>query len=130
MENVLAALLAERGEIVAGVAAALVIAGGLVLRWTGMRHPERTSVSTGNLRKVSEKVAAIDDHLSKVDQRLGRVETEISHMPTRKEFHEMDIALTRLDAKISGVETISKSTGHAVGRIEGFLLDYTKRSEK
>jgi hypothetical protein len=75
----------------------------------------------------SAKIETVAKRLDGFDKRLARVESDIEHLPTREEFHQMELGMVKLQERTVGIERTTESTGRAVGRIEDFMISM-KRS--
>jgi cytochrome oxidase assembly protein ShyY1 len=117
LENFFFNLTSQQGPVVAAIASVLVIIGGVVLRTRGWISADKAPAPTTN------GLADLNGKVSKIETRLTQVENDMRHLPTRDEFHKMDVALVRL-------ETVVVGTSAAVSRIEGFLLDIKSRGSK
>lgn len=120
MENVLNTVLETRGEIVAAIATAIVIAGGVLAKKFNLFGGGYKGDAGVAIEAVSKQVAALD-------VRINRVEVDLEHLPTRVEFHQMSIQLAQLDGKINGVEASVRATGHAVGVIQEHMLNWARK---
>lgn len=97
------------------VAAAL-IALGLYLRFiSGGKAEDGVAGPASRFESVAERMDTFD-------KRLARVESDIEHLPTREEFHEMELTVARLDQRVVAIDRNTESTSRAVGRIEDFLI--------
>ncbi|APE43640.1 hypothetical protein BOO69_09605 [Sulfitobacter alexandrii] len=97
-------------------AAAALIALGLYLRFNSSGKSEETGGATGS------KFESVAERMDTFDKRLARVESDIEHLPTREEFHEMELTVARLDQRVMAIDRNTESTSRAVGRIEDFLI--------
>ena len=62
--------------------------------------------------------------------RLGEVEDDIRHLPTRKAFHEMELSLARYDERMDSLAKTTAATNRAVGRIEDFMIGVSKKGSR
>lgn len=119
MENYLLSIL-ESGPVGALVVVAVLLAG-FVLRQKGWLTGDKSKVvSSSQLSELNSRVGAIDT-------RLGEVENDIRHLPTRDEFHKMEVSLARYDERMKNLAKTTTATNRAVGRIEDFMIDVSKK---
>ena len=71
---------------------------------------------------AASRIDRLAAQVETVDQRLGRVESDLEHMPTNKDFHAMEMKFERMSGRMMSIERTTESTGRAVGRIEDFML--------
>lgn len=116
--------LAERGDVLSLVVAGLVALGALYFR----RRSEGASDEPPDLTDIDAGVTRLSGRLNQVESRLERLEADVEHLPTREEFHKMEIAMTRLDGRMETIDQRTSATGRAVGRIEDFLLKISGQS--
>ncbi len=76
---------------------------------------------------TSTKIETVAKRLDGFDKRLARVESDIEHLPTREEFHQMELGMVKLQERTVGIERTTESTGRAVGRIEDFMISMKGR---
>lgn len=123
MENYLLSILTKGGPLGAIVVIAVLLIG-FALRNKGWLTSDKSKVvSNTQLSDLSVKVGAMNT-------RLTSLETEVRHLPTRDEFHAQDLEITRLQERLKSVDKTTIATGHAVARIEDFLINLSKRSKK
>ena len=80
-------------------------------------------VATGELQEIGKRL----DH---IDNRVQEVERDIQNRPTRGEFHQLQIAMTKLGGRIDGVNGSLTRIDKAVTRIEDFMLNHSDRRGK
>lgn len=110
-------LLAGRGDLLGAIAAVFVVLAGmfLKLRADASKAPSNAAVDAQKIEKVFGRIDGID-------KRLARVESDVEHLPTRAEFHKMEIGMAKLSERVVGIERTTESTSRAVGRIEDFMI--------
>lgn len=119
MEELIDALTA-RGELTAAAAVAAFATLGL---WAKSRLGSSATDEAAEAReKRDEKIDHIGQRVDKFDARLARVESDIEHLPTREEFHKVQLAMATMQQRIVGIERTTEATGRAVGRIEDFMI--------
>lgn len=110
----------ERGDLVAVVVIFIVTGAGLYLKQKpgGKAEADRSKAVSDPVLKL-EKVAV---RLDALDTRIARVENDLEHIPTIKQFHDLEVKFERMSGRMMGIERTTESTGRAVGRIEDFML--------
>ncbi|KPU84428.1 hypothetical protein JI58_03920 [Marinosulfonomonas sp. PRT-SC04] len=99
----------------------VVLLAGFVLRQKGWLTGDKSKVvSNSQLSELNSRVGAIDT-------RLGEAENDIRHLPTREEFHKMEVSLARYDERMKNLAKTTTATNRAVGRIEDFMIDVSKK---
>lgn len=132
MEGNLSSIVAENWEAIgAGLVA---IAAGIGAFF--IKNPTffRGATSTDNrpevdLSPVRSQIEDIDRRVTEVvrDQTSMRsdikdLKTELRHMPSAQDLHDLELKVSSLKGQISGVENLMKSVGASVQRMEGFML--------
>ena len=126
MESILLSLLEKGGPLGFMIAFIVIMFGvGAFLRQKGLL-PASGKTATVDLDRLS----SIDTKLGVVDRRLTDVEHDLRNRPTRRELHELDIAITKLDGRIDGIEKITTATNHMVWRIEQHFMGPDASSSK
>lgn len=60
--------------------------------------------------------------LAEHDHRLGRLENDIAHMPSKESVHQLQLDLTELKGQIGIMAKSSEATERTARRVEEFLL--------
>lgn len=100
----------ENGGIVGSAFGIIVVSVGIYMRFRPSSPPDVTN-------------AALGERVDAIDRRLARVESDIEHLPTRKEMHEMQIDITRLQTELKAIAKTTGETRAGITRIEGILID-------
>lgn len=110
--------LLEKGGFAGALVVGVVLMLGVFLRQKG-------SISIGDETRVvkTHRLDAIDQKLGRIDARLGEVEVDLDNRPTRKEMHDLDKAVTRLDERMEGLGKITSQTNAGVARLEDFMIN-------
>ncbi|MGR3484052.1 MAG: DUF2730 family protein [Paracoccaceae bacterium] len=101
----------------------MVLLLGYILRSKAWLGREGKVVSTTALATLTEKV-------SNIDTRVAVVENQIEELPTRQEMHDTEVALTRIDGRLDGMEQLQAASGRQLTRIEDFMIDASRRRPK
>jgi hypothetical protein len=80
-------------------------------------------VSTSQISELSARVGA-------VEARLGEVENDLSHLPTREELHELRVQHAVQAERIAGLERTTSATNAAVQCIESYLINLSREAKK
>uniref|UniRef100_UPI004047F5DA DUF2730 family protein n=1 Tax=Yoonia sp. TaxID=2212373 RepID=UPI004047F5DA len=115
MENIFSNIISERGDVVAGVVAFLVIIAGLVLKKMGNPLLEKTSPI------ADPQIAALSQKVGGIDARLRSVETHVDHLPTRVELHQIQLQIVGLDGKMVSLEKTGNASAASLARMEDHL---------
>lgn len=73
-----------------------------------------------------KKIEKIEGQVSDHDRRIGRVEGEMAHLPSKEAVHDLTIKLTELAGKFAAVDGEVNGISRTVDRIERYLLDGSK----
>jgi hypothetical protein len=73
--------------------------------------------------EVMAALRAIDGRLTLFDQRVGKMEHDLSTRPTGEQMHKMELQLTRMDGRIDGLDRTANATNASVNRMEEFLYN-------
>ncbi|MEO0496909.1 MAG: DUF2730 family protein [Pseudomonadota bacterium] len=113
------ALLTKAGPV--GVILGIVLLGLMIGVWLR----QKGALALGDKTKIVERdeLQSINQKLGTIDGRLSDVEHDLSNRPTRRELHEIEISMTRLEGEVTSVGRVTKSTNDAVVRMEDFLLN-------
>lgn len=97
---------------------------GVYLRQKGL-------VSIGDKTKVIMKddLSSINTKLGGIDRRLGEVENDLKYRPTRREVHDLELSMTRLETEVISIKETTEKTNRGVNRIEEFMMT-ASRTEK
>ncbi|MBK67907.1 MAG: hypothetical protein CMP22_07220 [Rickettsiales bacterium] len=75
----------------------------------------------------------IEDELSTMDDRLKKVEFKVDQIPTKNDFHQLEMKITdlqgdlkRVDQNLVGIERLHTLVQNQTNRIEDFLKRSTK----
>jgi len=120
VENIILSIL-EHGGLAGAVVVIVVLLGGFYLAKKGWLTSSRGEVVSSS--QLSELKTAV----SNLDTRVTMVEGDMKHLPTRDEFHELQIAVVRTDERMTGLEKTTTATNHAVLRIEDFMINTGKK---
>tara|TARA_R110000796_G_scaffold45616_14_gene110317 strand:- start:9135 stop:9515 length:381 start_codon:yes stop_codon:yes gene_type:complete len=108
-----------RGDVIGLAVAVLVLGVGAYLKMSpGLKSNPHEKSPAAAASRIDRLAAQVET----VDQRLGRVESDLEHMPTNKDFHAMEMKFERMSGRMMSIERTTESTGRAVGRIEDFML--------
>lgn len=109
----------------AGLAVAIVIVvGGFWLKKYGA-----VAIMAPDKKVVSEaSIAAVHDRLGGIEDRLVKVESDVKDSATRTELHELELAMTRFEGRMIGIEMTSRATAAGVTRIEDFMFAASERA--
>ena len=58
-----------------------------------------------------------------LDVKLQAVDVAISHLPSKDSFHQMALAIAKIEANFSGLEKQITAVGDVARRVEGYLLE-------
>lgn len=58
---------------------------------------------TENVKGVQGDLRRLFERVDGVEGRVGKIEVEVEHLPTKDEFHQLHTQLTKLDAKFDSV---------------------------
>lgn len=120
METYLQQLLTNGGPAGAAVVIVVLLLG-LWLRHKGwLFDSPKPAAATNDLQ----------EQLTDMRDRLAQVEREVRSLPTREEIVAIRLSQAQLAERLAGLDRIITSTGAAVGRIEGFMLQASERSAK
>lgn len=124
MESILTALLNKGGPL------GLMVAFIFIVMTVGVYLRQKGIVSIGDKTKVvaKDRLASIDTRLGGIERRVTSVESDLKNRPTRREVHDLDIAVTKLDGRLQGLEKVTNSTNHSVLRIEEHMLRNSRLS--
>jgi hypothetical protein len=56
-----------------------------------------------------------------LDRRVQKLEDALPHMPTREDFHEIQLSLTRVEERMASMAKEYNTQAAVVGRIENYL---------
>ncbi|MBI1495387.1 DUF2730 family protein [Halocynthiibacter styelae] len=111
-----------------GPVGALVVGVVLLIGFL-LRHTRWFSGGSSGSGVAASEFSALSSQVREMDQRLGVVEQDLRHLPTREELHEVEVNIARLMERMSGLEQITTSTNRAVGRIEDFMIDASQKQK-
>lgn len=118
--------MATRGDVW-GVVSLLAVGFFVVwLKYGKRANPVAVGSSEPTLPVPEKFFARIDQ----IDKRLSRVEADIEHLPQREEMHEMNMAMAVLQERINGIEQTTAATGRAVGRIEDYMINSSRKPKE
>lgn len=80
-------------------------------------------VATGELKEIGQR-------LDQIDSRVQEVERDVQNRPTRDEFHQLQLQLTKMGGRIELSNSSITVIRSAVTRIEDFMLNYSDRKGK
>ena len=115
--------LLDRQDVI-GLAVVLVLCGLAF----AFRHTLPKLLLTPKPAAPEAKDDKVSSRFAEIDRRLQHLEAQFEHVPTRDELHSMELAVTRLDEKLSAVDRTASATGHAVARIESYLINLGSKS--
>lgn len=123
MEMILLRLL-ESGGPLGVLAATVIIAVGVILFLRargviGFAAPPEKDKTLNRLESIAVSV-------SDIDKRLQDVERDLRQRPNYDDFHQIEIAMVRLEETLHGFGRSTEATRHSVTRIENYLLEYGK----
>lgn len=72
--------------------------------------------------KLSELEERVDGRLADLDRRTLRIETEVKHLPTDKDFNELKSQMAKVVASTEGLSRSIESIDRAVTRVEDHML--------
>ena len=116
--------LAERGDIGSFLLAAAAFGFAIFLRAQASGAGKKTAQ-----QKTGDGRTEIVARLNQGDRRLARVEADVEHLPSSAEFSEVKGGFARLDERVTGIDVGLTRIGHAVGRIEEFLIQINGRTK-
>lgn len=73
-----------------------------------------------------KKIEKIEGQVADHDRRLGRVEGELQHLPSKEAVHELTVKLTELAGKFAAVDGEVNGISRTVERIERYLMEGSK----
>lgn len=111
-----------------GPVGALVV-GVVLLVGFLLRHNRWFPGSSSGSGVAASEFSALSSQVREMDQRLGVVEQDLRHLPTREELHEVEVNIARLMERMSGLEQTTTATNRAVGRIEDFMIDASQKQK-
>lgn len=122
MEQLLSTLLKSGGPL--GVISAVLI----VMTIIGVYLRQKGLVSIGDKKKVVLKgdLSSINTKLGGIDNRLKDVENDLRHRPTRKEVHDLELSMTRLETEVTSIKDTTEKTNRGVNRIEEFMMQSSR----
>lgn len=88
---------------------------GTAAQWAGTGTAIVIAVSGGFLRRNDQDVKGMQsdlrrlfERLDNVEVRVGKIEVEVKHMPTKDEVHAIDVKITTLGTRVdSMIERVS-----------------------
>lgn len=75
------------------------------------------------LQKFEDELAA---HAGRMDihvERIGAIEGEMRHLPSKDEFHRLALKMTEMGGEVSTIKSEMGGVGHTVRRIDDFLRE-------
>jgi archaellum component FlaC len=125
MEQILSTLLKSGGPL--GIITAVLI----VMTVIGVYLRQKGLVSIGDKTKIilKDDLSSINTKLGGIDNRLKDVENDLRHRPTRKEVHDLELSMTRLETEVVSIKDTTEKTNRGVNRIEEFMMQ-SARAEK
>ncbi len=115
--------LIEIAQLTWNVFAGLGTLVALIWGWT-LRRSAADSKSLSSLEaKLSLEDRKIQQGVSGLDARIGRVEERVSHLPTDHDLADMREALAQLGSKISDLSGEQRATTRLVERINQYLME-------
>jgi len=81
----------------------------------------RVFLSSGT-RENAQSIEALRDSCEILSNRLQRVESELGHLPSAKEFNDLALAVTEVKGDIKGISKSFEATERSIRRMEDFLL--------
>ncbi|MBB5987417.1 DUF2730 family protein [Sphingobium lignivorans] len=73
-------------------------------------------------RELTTKVEGIRETLDEQDGRIQAIESELKHLPSKQDVHDLKISVTEMSGKLGAFDTELGSVGRTVRRIEDHLL--------
>lgn len=118
-------LIEQAGPLGAALGVVVLAAGAVVARtkgWIGLgtqpKDKDQKSEANG---EIMTELRLINTRLGKFDERLGKVEQDLSTRPTHKDMHQLEVSLARMDERMGGLDRTTTATNASVIRIEEFL---------
>lgn len=78
-------------------------------------------------RKAEAKADKLAERVDLLDERLGRVEAELSHLPDKESVHRMDKTLIELRGEIQVLTERLKPVAAVSDRLQEFLLEQARK---
>ena len=126
METLLKQVLENYGPVVAIVLALLVIAAGLMFRYTNWfaKPDESTDVALGPMKA---RINDIDRRVERIDGQMSGVviqvkEVQKSNAAMKEEVHVLHVGHVRFEEQLKAVQITTGQTRHGVARIEDIML--------
>lgn len=76
---------------------------------------------TRGFRHTADTVKEHDHKLAEHDRRIQSVESEMQHLPSKDEVHQLGVALTEIRGKLETVDNEMSSMSRTVNRIDEYL---------
>ena len=124
MEAYLQQLLTNGGPAGAAVVIVVLLLG-LWLRHKGWLFDSPKPPSSDVVR-----IAELKAELGEVRDRLVQVERDVQGLPTREEIAELRITQVQLSERLIALDRTAQATGHAVTRIENFMIEASQRTKR
>ena len=73
--------------------------------------------------RADDRHNALWERTIAVEQRVAHLETEVPHLPDKDSFHRVEIAIERLEGKLSAMDERLKPVLASVNRVQDHLMD-------
>lgn len=136
MEALVKGIAAEYGILIAVLFSFLVIGAGLLFRYTNWFSKPSDKGLTNPLAPFEDRINDIDRRVERIDvtveglkksdkatnEKIGKMERDISHLATKEELAELQLSVARSDERVKGMHNEIRKVGAAVYRIEDFMM--------
>lgn len=113
---------AALGVVVLAAGAAIAWARGMFSKLTsGGKLDAAPAGKPDSNGEVMTSLRSIEHQLDTFDRRIGRIEHDLESRPTSAQMHKLELALTRMDGRIDGLDRTANATNASVNRMEDFL---------
>jgi hypothetical protein len=119
--EILTQYLIENGGIAGLVAVTALLGVGLLVRMKGLPifGPSKPTFTESDVGKS----------LSAVSRRLDRIEADLEQRPTREDLFSLKLSLTTQNEQLKSLIARTEATGHAVNRMEQYMIDYAMKGK-
>ena len=115
---------AALGVVIIAAVSAMAWAKGMFGKLTSASKPEpQPAANTDGNGEVMAALHAIEHQLDTFDRRIGKIENDLASRPTSEQMHKLELALTRMDGRIDGLDRTANATNASVNRMEEFLYN-------